>query len=208
MGLEITARSARLALAAVFSSALVAGLGACVRESAPPYPNQRAGQFQAPQAQAMEEPRALGLWKSSFGAVKIEEDLQKGAPGGGELHGVWVYQRNGQDVVGYFAGHLGGNVLQFTWQEPSTPSPLTGAGYLVFDPQGQRFNGRWWTYAKDRVGEWNGWRQGAAQPAPSQPQVQPYGQPQPYGGQGYGGQGYGGQTYGGTYAPPPPPNSY
>jgi hypothetical protein len=153
----------------------------------------------------MDEPRALGLWKSSFGAVKIEEDLRGGQPGGGQLQGVWMYQRNNADVIGYFAGKLQGNVLQFTWDEPAQPAALQGEGYIVFDQQGQRFAGRWWTTSHDRVGEWNGWRQGLSKPE-SQPQPgtygygsqQPYGQPSPYGGQGYGG--YPQQ--------PPPPNSY
>ena len=158
----------------------------------------------------MDEPRALGLWKSSFGAVKIEEDLKNGTPGGGTLQGVWMYQRNGADVIGYFTGKLAGNVLSFTWNEPSTGAPLEGSGYIVFDQAGQRFAGRWWTTSKDRVGEWSGWRQGMDKPAPQNGYGQnPYGQQTPYGQGAYGGQGYG-QQYP-TSAPPPPPsypNSY
>jgi hypothetical protein len=176
------------------------------QEQPPPYGT-------APQGQAMEPSRAFGLWKSSFGAVKIEEDSSKGA-GAGYIHGVWVYQRNGQDVVGYFGGNLSGNVLQFAWEEPAVPANLVGQGYLVFDPSGQRFNGRWWTTARDRTGEWSGWRQDAAPTAPpTNNGYDPYGSStNPYGGgygnggyDPYGGNAYGGSTYGYGY-PPPPPN--
>jgi hypothetical protein len=158
----------------------------------------------APPPQAMDTGRALGLWKSSFGAVKIEEDLSKGAAGAGYVHGVWVYQRQGQDVVGYFGGNLRGNVLEFAWQEPAQPAPLVGQGYIVFDPQGQRFAGKWWTTARDRTGEWSGWRQEGQQPPPAN---DPYnnGGTNPYGGAPYGGNDpYGGSTYGYGYPPPPP----
>jgi hypothetical protein len=157
----------------------------------------------APPAQAMDPSRALGLWKSSFGAVKIEDDLSKGAAGSGFVQGVWVYQRAGQDVIGYFGGNLRGNVLEFAWEEPATPAPLVGQGYLVFDPSGLRFGGRWWTTSRDRTGEWSGWRQDSA----PQQNTDPYGgSTNPYGG-GYGNDPYGGQTYGYGY-PPPPPGPY
>jgi hypothetical protein len=146
----------------------------------------------APPPQAMEITRALGLWKSSFGAVKVQEDLSNGAaPGGGAVHGVWVYQRQGQDVIGYFGGNLRGNVLEFAWQEPAQP-PLVGQGYIVFDPSGQRFAGRWWTTNRDRTGEWSGWRQEAQPTPPPNPGYDPYG----------GGAAYGGSTYGYGYPPP------
>ena len=86
--------------------------------------------------------------------------------GPGAVHGVWVYDRQGTEVIGYFAGSLRGNVLDFTWQEPGADgTPLSGAGYLVFDPQGRSFTGRWWTDTRDRGGDWNGWR---AEAAPTQ----------------------------------------
>ena len=145
----------------------------------------------------MEPNLALGIWRSTFGAVKIEADNSHGGLPSGSLQGVWMYQRQGQDVVGYFAGNLRGNVLQFRWQEPNNP-PLTGEGYLVFDVQGRQYAGRWWSDKRDRVGDWNGWRnpgaQGAQAPAGdpgdqyggqpygyTQPQADPYRrQPQPY----------------------------
>jgi len=130
-----------------------------------------------PPPQQMEPGRTLGLWRSTFGAVKIEADNSKGGLQTGAVQGVWVYQRQGQEVIGYFAGNLRGNVLQFRWQEPNNP-PLTGEGYLVFDVQGRQYAGRWWSDRKDRVGDWNGWRQAAA------PRTD-VAQPQPYGGQGY-----------------------
>ncbi len=115
----------------------------------------------------MSAERALGLWKSSFGPVKIERD---GESGPDHLMGVWVYDREGQEVVGSFDGPLGGNVLQFRWQEPARPQDLAGEGYLVFDPSGRSFSGRWWTLSRDRGGDWNGWRApsgGEAAPAPA-----------------------------------------
>jgi hypothetical protein len=167
-----------------------------------------------PPPMAMSPDTALGLWKSSFGAVKIERDDTVGSTG---VMGVWVYQRGPEEVVGFFKGALNGNVLEFSWQEPGVPAALTGSGYLVFDPGGVRFNGKWWTASRDRQGDWSGWR--TVQPqtdqpstfsntAPDDPAVLPA---DTYGG-GYGGAGYGGTTYGGTYggsptSPPPPPPS-
>jgi hypothetical protein len=143
----------------------------------------------APPPQAMEPTRALGLWKSSFGGVKIEEDLSQGGAAAGFVHGFWRYERAGQEVLGYFAGNLRGNVMQFQWKEPGVPQDLLGQGYLVFDPSGQRFSGKWWTSTRDRNGEWSGWRPQAA----AQPQDDPYnrGGYDPYG-----------------RPPPPPSNPY
>jgi hypothetical protein len=150
-----------------------------------------------PPPQEMEPNLALGLWRSTFGAVKIEADSSHGGLSAGGVQGIWVYQRQGQEVVGYFAGNLRGNVLQFRWQEPNDP-PLTGEGYLVFDVLGRQYAGRWWSDKRDRVGDWNGWRQAAAQGTrqaagyqggeyggqsygDASPQVDPYRQqPQPY----------------------------
>jgi hypothetical protein len=107
----------------------------------------------------MDAGRALGLWKSSFGPVKIERDAETGAD---HLMGIWVYDRAGREVVGYFGGPLSGNVMQFRWQEPARPRDLVGEGYLVFDPEGRSFTGRWWTTTGDRGGDWNGWRADAS----------------------------------------------
>jgi hypothetical protein len=139
------------------------------------------GSNSPPPSQQMDASRALGLWRSTFGAVKIEADNAHGGLPAGAIQGVWMYQRQGQDVIGYFNGTLNGNVLQFRWQEPNNP-PLTGQGYLVFDPQGRQYSGRWWSDRHDRVGDWNGWRQAAPQNA---------------------GQ-YGGNTYGGYPQQPQP----
>jgi hypothetical protein len=153
----------------------------------------------------MEPSTALGLWRSTFGAVKIEADDSKGGLQAGAVQGVWVYQRQGQEVVGYFAGQLRGNVLQFRWQEPNNP-PLTGEGYLVFDVQGRQYNGRWWSDRRDRVGDWNGWRQQGGQ----DPAAGPGNAGDPYGGQSGGQSGgqYGGATYAPRPAPSPPPRTY
>lgn len=143
------------------------------------------GQGGPPPPQQMEPNLALGVWRSTFGAVKIEADGSHGGLPSGSLQGIWMYQRQGQDVIGYFAGSLRGNVLQFRWQEPNNP-PLTGEGYLVFDVQGRQYAGRWWSDKRDRVGDWNGWRQ-AGRPG-AQQAADDSGDP------------YGGQAYG--YAPP------
>ncbi|MBC7975613.1 MAG: hypothetical protein H7138_11585 [Myxococcales bacterium] len=166
-----------------------------------------------PPPQQMEASRALGLWRSTFGAVKIEADNSQGGIGAGAVQGVWVYQRQGQEVVGYFSGNLRGNVLQFRWQEPNDP-PLTGEGYLVFDAQGRQYNGRWWSDRRDRVGDWNGWRASGRQNARTPPPYSgdraapdgqyppPDGQYAPEGPSGEDGQDEGQDP---RYAPPPPP---
>jgi hypothetical protein len=80
--------------------------------------------------------------------------------------GIWLYDREGQEIIGFFSGAANGNVLRFSWEEPSTGAPLRGAGYLVFDPAGASFSGRWWTDNRDRGGDWNGWR-GQPNPDPA-----------------------------------------
>ncbi len=119
-----------------------------------------------PPSRPMQADAALGLWKSSFGPVKIERDE------GGQVVGAWVYDRDGREIVGTFGGSLTGNVLQFQWQEPARPRDLVGEGYLVFDPSGQSFTGRWWTTARDRGGDWSGWR-GGEDPAGAGPDGPP-----------------------------------
>ena len=76
------------------------------------------------------------------------------------LMGVWVYDRDGVEVIGFFSGLAEGNVLSFEWEEPAPQGgpPLRGAGYLAFDVTGESFQGKWWTQARDRSGEWSGWR--------------------------------------------------
>ena len=123
-----------------------------------------------PPSQPMDATRALGLWKSNFGLVKIEADPEGGP---GALRGVWVYEKNGAQVIGSFAGALDGNVLQFRWMEPGQPADLTGDGYLEFEVAGRTFNGRWWTASRDRGGEWQGWRQDAAGPEAAPPAGEP-----------------------------------
>jgi hypothetical protein len=126
----------------------------------------------------MDSSQAIGLWKSSFGPVKIEYDNSAGPD---QLMGVWVYDRNQQEIIGFFSGPVEGNVLRFDWKEPSEEGdPLEGSGYLVFDASGRSFTGRWWTTNRDRGGPWSGWRAPGDEPA-------------------------GGQTYGGAVAPAPAP---
>lgn len=121
-----------------------------------------------PPAQDMEPARALGLWHSNFGAVKLEADNSRGGLQAGAVHGVWQYDRQGQEVVGYFFGMLRGNVLSLRWQEPANP-PIVGDGFIVIDPAGRQFSGRWWSDSRDRVGNWNGWRPATPPNVPSSP---------------------------------------
>lgn len=172
-----------LARVALVLAACVAAVGSATSSSnkqPPPPPGPQEQPIGSPPPpQQMDPSVALGLWRSTFGAVKIEPDNAKGGLQAGAVQGVWVYQRQGQEVIGYFAGQLRGNVLQFRWQEPNTP-PLTGEGYLVFDVQGRQYSGRWWSDRRDRVGDWTGWRQQGA-PPPTAGGVGS-GPEQPYGG--------------------------
>jgi hypothetical protein len=153
------------------AAACLAAVGSASSSSNSPAVQPQNANMSPPPPQDMDPARALGLWRSTFGAVKIEADNSKGGIGVGAVHGVWIYQRQGQDVTGYFSGTLRGNVLDFRWQEPNNP-PLTGAGYLVFEQTGRQYSGRWWSDKRDRVGDWNGWRQAGSQ---AQPQPAPYG---------------------------------
>jgi len=158
------------------SGALVAAtatsLLACVSQTAPsPGIDKPQLASEPPPSVPMDAQLSLGLWKSNFGPVKLVQDPNGPA---GELHGVWVYDRDGQEVIGYFSGQLEGNVLQLSWTEPSTPSDLTGEGYLVFDTAGRSFQGQWWTYARDNGGEWTGLRLPVGTAAPdSDPPTEP-----------------------------------
>ncbi|MFT3692590.1 MAG: hypothetical protein QM831_05580 [Kofleriaceae bacterium] len=173
-----------LARVLLVAGACIAGVGSATSNSTPPPQQAANAPSSPPPAQEMDSARALGLWRSTFGAVKIEADNAHGGLQAGSLQGIWEYQRQGQDVIGYFYGTLQGNVLKFHWQEPNNP-PLTGEGYLVFEQTGRQYSGRWWSDKRDRVGDWNGWRQTGNQ------------QPDYYGGEQQQGQGqYGGQQYG------------
>ncbi len=200
---------ANVARVLAVAGACLAAAGSATSTSNNTQPTAMQGEANSPPPpQAMEPTRALGLWRSTFGAVKIQADDRNGGLQAGNVQGVWIYQRQGQEVIGYFAGQLRGNVLQFHWQEPGSP-PLVGDGYVQFDPTGRQYNGRWWSDHHDRVGEWNGWRQGETQGGVGVTQPQPVDL-------------YGGQTYGDpygqprapqppkqpTYAPPPPPRTY
>lgn len=180
--------------------AAIALIGSAQNSQNPPPTQAQYGQSQAggspPPPQEMESSRALGVWRSTFGAVKIEADNSRGGIETGSLQGVWVYQRAGQEVVGYFSGNLRGNVLEFKWQEPNNP-PLTGSGYLVFDRSGRQYSGRWWSDRRDRVGDWNGWRNSAS--GENYTRGPAAGGDDPYGGSPYGGD---------TTEPAPGPNPY
>jgi len=187
MNLGHIARIAAVGAACVLAAASASTNSNSTQPGAPQY-----GSNSPPPSQPMDPSRALGLWKSTFGAVKIEADNSKGGLQSGALQGVWRYERQGQEVIGYFSGNLSGNVLQFRWQEPPSAAggpPLQGEGYITFDVEGRQYSGRWWSDQRDRVGDWNGWRQAGGQ--------QYYGQQAQYGQQpeGYGQQPYGQQPY-------------
>ncbi|HVV88818.1 MAG TPA: hypothetical protein VHE35_37500 [Kofleriaceae bacterium] len=189
--------ASRLALLALAALALTASAA----KKTPPlnqYNAQNAGQPGLPAPQAMDPRAPLGLWNTNFGAVKIE-------PNGTGLHGAWSYDRDNQQVVGYFAGALDGNLLRLTWREPAQATPgvpqLSGEGWIAFDPQGSSFAGKWWSTDGQRKGDWTGTR--VVQPipdaaSPSSPSSS------------YGGSSYGGDTYAAPSYPPPsyPPPSY
>ena len=134
----------------------------------PPAYNQRAPATppvpRAPTPVSMDGTLVLGLWNSNFGAVKIERDTKNGDD---RLMGVWVYDRGGREIVGYFTGDLKGNVLEFSWHEPSEPAPLMGRGYLSFRTDGKGFSGRWWSNDQRRGGLFSGSRDRVMQPMAS-----------------------------------------
>jgi len=164
---------ARVALVAASCLAAIGSASSNSNTAADP----QAAQQSPPQPTQMDAHSALGLWRSTFGAVKIDADNAHGGLTSGAVHGVWEYSRQGQDVIGYFYGTLQGNVLRFKWQEPANP-PLTGEGFLVFEQSGAQYHGRWWSDAKDRVGDWNGWRQAAYQNQNANPSYPQQGYPQ------------------------------
>ncbi|RMH44101.1 MAG: hypothetical protein D6689_03290 [Deltaproteobacteria bacterium] len=131
-----------------------------------PYATSATAAPAPPPSEPMAPERAAGLFRTSFGPVKIEIEPDRGAP---YVHGVWVYDRDGQEVIGYFAGRLEGNVLEFEWQEPAEPEPLRGRGYLVFRRGGATFDGQWWTDKGDRSGQWTGERFEPGGPAAPEP---------------------------------------
>ena len=175
-----------LARVLTIAAAFTAAVGSATSNTSNQPQQPQNAQSSPPPPQEMEAARSLGLWHSTFGAVKIDADNSKGGLQSGAVQGVWQYQRQGADVIGYFYGSLRGNVLQFHWQEPGSNSspPLTGEGYLVFEQTGRQYSGRWWSDRRDRVGDWNGWRQSSGQ---QQPEYGEQGQQQgAYGGQQYG----------------------
>lgn len=119
----------------------------------------------------MDSSLAMGLWTSNFGAVKIEPNPVGGK--GGTM-GVWLYDRNETEVIGYFEGKLRGNVLEFNWHEHGEDdSSLTGAGYVSFQADGKGFAGRWWSHDRRRNGLFSGERDDVTNAPPPGPSGQP-----------------------------------
>ncbi len=184
-------------IVALSSLAAALSLTACVvkRNHAKRAPAARAKPAPLPpRPVAMDAGKALGLWHSNFGPVKIEQDSSRGKRA---VMGVWVYKRSGQEVIGFFSGNMRGNVLEFTWNEPSVPRDLMGAGYLTFDPEGGRFSGRWWTHDRTRDGLWSGWRgqTRAKNPGYGSEDIAPDRPEDGYPRGAYGNRGYGGSAY-------------
>lgn len=162
------------------ASAVVLSAASAQQRTDPNTPYSPASSGEAPPPRAMAPAAATGLWKTTFGPVKIELDNANA----GQVRGIWYYKRGTEEVIGDFGGQLRGNVLQFQWREPAQPQNLTGSGYLVFDPRGQRFHGKWWTESRDRSGTWTGWRAGRGAgntPPPAQPPADPNGPTDPSG---------------------------
>ena len=145
-------------LPTLFRAALLAGaaltlVASSATKPTPPinaYNQQPGGDAALPPPQAMDPRAPLGLWNTNFGAVKIETD-------GAGLHGAWSYDRDNQQVIGYFGGALQGNLLRLTWREPAQPTAgapqLFGEGWLAFDPSGTSFAGKWWSSDGQRRGD-------------------------------------------------------
>jgi len=121
------------------AAACLAALGSATSNNNSPGVQPQNANMSPPPPQEMDPARALGLWRSTFGAVKIEADNTRGGIASGAVQGIWVYQRRGQEVIGYFNGSLRGNVLDFKWQEPGSADapPLVGAGYLAVDARNE-----------------------------------------------------------------------
>src|SRR5688572_1789167 len=106
-----------VARVATVVAACLAAAGSATSNNSSPAVQPQQPNSSPPPPQDMEAARALGLWRSTFGAVKIEADNSRGGITSGAIQGVWIYTRQGQEIVGYFSGQLRGNVLQFRWQE-------------------------------------------------------------------------------------------
>jgi len=146
------ATATRLGLLAL---ALLLAAGSAATNNNVPQGGAPAGDSGPPPARPMDPVMAVGVYKTNFGPVKIELD-EYGSGLSNGVHGVWVYDREGLEVLGYFYGDMDGNILRFSWEERPSPAPLTGQGYLVFEQDGRSFYGKWWTQARDRVGDWSG----------------------------------------------------
>jgi hypothetical protein len=159
--------SSAIRVAIIGAAALAATASSGSKKAPPSTPGGGGAGFAAPAPRHMEAGTEQGLWRSSFGPVKIEVDPRGAGPT--DVQGAWRYMRGADEVIGLFWGSLRGNVLEFEWQEPGQGASLGGRGYLVFDPSGDRFQGKWWTTAQDRSGDWNGWRDAAGNGGPAEP---------------------------------------
>ncbi len=82
----------------------------------------------------------------------------------GRLMGIWLYDHAAQVI----RPSLPARCAATCWSSPGTSrrSYVVGAGFLVFEPDGGRFTGTWWTGDQSRSGDWNGWRVAQAGPRP------------------------------------------
>ena len=100
-----------------------------------------------------------GLWRSTFGAVKIDADNAHGGLAG----------RRGPRRVGVLAAGPRRHRLLLRHAARQRPSlQVAGARRTRRSParaswcssrRAASTHGRWWSDRKDRVGDWNGWRQ-------------------------------------------------
>src|SRR4029078_4967578 len=88
LGAMSVGKLARVA-AVVAACAAAAGSDTSSSNSSSSQRGALAGQSTAPPPQQMEPNVALGLWRSTFGAVKIEADNSHGGLASGNLQGIW-----------------------------------------------------------------------------------------------------------------------
>lgn len=95
-----------------------------------------------------------GVWDSNFGQVKFQRTEKPGF-----YRGVWMFEREGEQVIGYFEGELTGKQFWFRWHQPGEDGQdRVGSGRIFFNEVGNRFDGTWATEDGGQNGNWNGSR--------------------------------------------------
>jgi hypothetical protein len=96
------------------------------------------GASRAPVPVAMDPVTALGTWRSSWGALILEQSQP------GTIVGRWSYMREGQLHAGNLEGTFDGNVLRFAWKASNPTTAFGGDGWIAFDSRDSTFRGEWW----------------------------------------------------------------